>query len=36
MADCKSCPSGSTCTKDKASCGIVNNPLNHIKKVGVL
>ena len=33
MADCKSCPSGSTCTKDKASCGIVNNPLNHIKKV---
>ncbi len=33
MADCKSCPSGSTCTKDKTSCGIVNNPLNHIKKV---
>lgn len=33
MADCNSCPSGSSCTKDKGSCGIVNNPLNHIKHV---
>lgn len=33
MADCNSCPSGSSCTKDKASCGIVNNPNNNIKKV---
>ena len=33
MSDCSTCPSGSTCTKDKEKCGIVNNPLNHIKKV---
>ncbi|QNM14500.1 MULTISPECIES: Mrp/NBP35 family ATP-binding protein [Fusobacterium] len=33
MADCSTCPSGSTCTKDKETCGIVNNPLNHIKNV---
>ena len=33
MSNCSTCPSGSTCTKDKANCGIVNNPLNHIKKV---
>lgn len=33
MSNCSTCPSGSTCTKDKESCGIVNNPLNHIKNV---
>ncbi|WP_294704001.1 Mrp/NBP35 family ATP-binding protein [uncultured Fusobacterium sp.] len=33
MSNCSTCPSGSTCTKDKETCGIVNNPLNHIKNV---
>lgn len=33
MANCSTCPSGSTCNKDKETCGIVNNPLNNIKKV---
>ena len=33
MSDCNTCPSGSNCTKDKESCGIVNNPHNNIKKV---
>lgn len=33
MANCSTCPSGSTCKKDKETCGIINNPLNHIKNV---
>ena len=33
MANCSTCPSNGTCSKDKESCGIVNNPLNHIKNV---
>ena len=33
MSDCNTCPSGSSCTKDKESCGIINNPHNNIKKV---
>ncbi len=32
MSDCKSCPSNSSCSKDKEQCG-VNNPLNNIKKI---
>lgn len=34
MADCKSCPSNSSCGKDnKAACNVVNNPYNKIKHV---
>ncbi|MFR4162692.1 MAG: Mrp/NBP35 family ATP-binding protein [Paraclostridium sordellii] len=33
MDNCKTCPSGSTCTKDKSSCIVENNPLNNIKNV---
>ena len=33
MADCSSCASAGNCTKDKDSCGIVNNPANNISKV---
>lgn len=33
MADCNSCPSGSSCSKESTSCGIINNPLNNIKKI---
>ncbi|WP_338660994.1 Mrp/NBP35 family ATP-binding protein [Paraclostridium sordellii] len=33
MDNCKTCPSSSTCTKDKSSCAVENNPLNNIKNV---
>lgn len=33
MDNCKTCPSGSTCTKDKSICAVENNPLNNIKNV---
>ncbi len=33
MANCSTCPSKGSCGKDESSCGIVNNPHNHIKKV---
>ncbi|WP_270642098.1 Mrp/NBP35 family ATP-binding protein [Paraclostridium sordellii] len=33
MDNCKTCPSGSTCTKDKSNCIVENNPLNNIKNV---
>lgn len=33
MADCNSCPSGSTCSKDKSSCMIENNPMNNVKNI---
>ena len=33
MSNCSTCPSNGACTKDKESCGIVNNPLNNIKNV---
>ncbi|MGL4308512.1 Mrp/NBP35 family ATP-binding protein [Cetobacterium sp. SF1] len=33
MANCNTCPSHSTCSKESTSCGIVNNPANKIKKV---
>lgn len=33
MSDCNTCPSNNGCDKDKESCMIVNNPLNHVKKV---
>ncbi|WP_373600489.1 Mrp/NBP35 family ATP-binding protein [Paraclostridium bifermentans] len=33
MGNCNTCPSGSTCTKDKESCTVENNPLNNVKNV---
>lgn len=33
MANCNTCPSHSTCSKESSSCGIVNNPANKIKRV---
>ena len=33
MSNCSTCPSNGACTKDKDNCGIINNPLNNIKKV---
>lgn len=33
MADCNTCPSGSTCKNDKESCTIENNSINRIKHV---
>lgn len=33
MGNCNTCPSGATCTKDKESCTVHNNPLNNIKNV---
>lgn len=34
MADCKGCPSQSSCGKsDKDSCGVQNNPLNNVKHI---
>ncbi|KAJ51661.1 nucleotide-binding protein [Clostridium tetanomorphum DSM 665] len=37
MAECSTCPSNQSCSKDKESCMIENNPLNNVKKIiGVL
>ena len=33
MAGCSTCPSNGSCSKDKESCEIQNNPLNKIKKI---
>ena len=33
MSNCSSCPSGSTCTKDKNQCMIESNPMNNVKKI---
>lgn len=33
MAECGTCPSNEGCSKDKESCMIENNPLNHVKKI---
>ena len=33
MSNCNSCPSNSSCSKDKEKCMIENNPLNNIKNV---
>ena len=33
MSSCNSCPSGSTCGKNKEQCMVQNNPMNKVKKV---
>ena len=33
MSSCNSCPSNSSCSKDKEQCMIENNPMNNIKNV---
>ena len=33
MSSCNSCPSKGSCSKEETTCGIVNHPLNKIKKV---
>lgn len=33
MSNCSTCPSKGSCGKNENSCGIVNNPKNHIKHV---
>lgn len=33
MSNCSTCPSKGNCGKEQATCGIVNNPANHIKHV---
>lgn len=33
MSNCNSCPSSSSCTKDKEQCMVENNSMNNIKKV---
>lgn len=33
MTTCNSCPSSSTCSKDKDKCMVQNNPYNKVKKV---
>ncbi len=33
MSNCSNCPSNGNCNKDKESCGIKNNPNNHIGKI---
>ncbi|MFR3895264.1 MAG: sodium:proton antiporter, partial [Merdibacter sp.] len=34
---CEGCPSKGNCSKSEGSCGIVNNPNNHIRHiVGVM
>lgn len=33
MSNCNSCPSKGNCGKEETSCGVENNPVNHIKHV---
>lgn len=33
MSNCNTCPSKGNCGKEQSTCGIVNNPANHIKHV---
>ncbi len=33
MSNCNSCPSKGNCNKSADSCGVINNPKNHIKQV---
>lgn len=33
MAECSTCPSNESCSKDKQSCMIENNPLNNVKRI---
>lgn len=33
MSNCSSCPSDSSCTKDKSKCMVENNPMNNVKKI---
>lgn len=33
MSNCNSCPSKGKCGKEETSCGVVNNPQNHIQHV---
>lgn len=33
MSNCNSCPSSKSCTKDRDTCGIQNNPMNNIRNV---
>lgn len=33
MAECNSCPTNESCSKDKEKCMVENNPMNNVKKV---
>lgn len=33
MSNCSTCPSKGNCGKEQSSCGVVNNPANHIQHV---
>lgn len=33
MANCNSCPSKGSCTKDKGECMVENNPMNNVKNI---